>query len=237
MKRIRLKSMMVLALGGMMITSQTPVQAQFGGLLGGGSKNSADSAGATIDKDAFGKSADDVAGKVLAARITFLDSKAKLMEALGLKSDAVANASEAMRAAEGSTSDKIKVADEQTSISTNADQQIDDSMAQSQELSAESKAKFAEGSGKFIEGVLLEKPQIEAIQKLVAQGQTMVQSASILQKVGVLKIVKPVTTMSTMVPGDVTEGSSTLSKILKFAKSQNVEIPGADKATASLGDL
>jgi len=64
-----------------------------------------------------------------------------------------------------------------------------------------------------------------------------VQSASILQKVGVLKIVKPVTTMSTMVPGDVTEGSSTLSKILKFAKSQNVEIPGADKATASLGDL
>jgi len=65
----------------------------------------------------------------------------------------------------------------------------------------------------------------------------MVQSASILQKAGVLKIVKPVTTMSTMVPGDVKEGSSTLSKILKFAKSQNVEIPGADKATASLGNL
>jgi len=229
--------MLVLALGGMMIASQTPAQAQFGGLLGGGSKNSADSSGVTIDKDAFGKSVDDVGGKVLAARITFLDSKAKLMEALGLKSDAVAKASEALRAAEGSTSDKIAVADKQTTVSEDADKQIGDSMAESKELSAESKVKFAEGGGKFIEGVLLEKEQIETIQKLVQQGQSMVQSASILQKAGVLKIVKPVTTMSTMVPGDVKEGSSTLSKILKFAKSQNVEIPGADKATASLGNL
>ena len=110
-------------------------------------------------------------------------------------------------------------------------------MAESKELSAESKAKFAEGGAKFIEGVLLEKDQIETIQKLVQQGQSLVQSAGPLEKVGVLSVVKPVTTMSTMMPGDVKEGSSTLSKILKFAKSQNVEIPGADKATKSLGEL
>jgi len=235
MTRISMKSIMAVSIIGMMIASQSPAHAQLGGLLG--NKTSGDSAGATIDKDAFGKSADDVAGKVLAARITFLASKAKLMEALGLKSDAVAKASEALRAAEGSTSDKIKEADKQSAVSKDASKQIEESMAASKELSAESKAKFAEGGGKFIEGVLLEKEQIEAIQKLVAQGQSMVQSASILQKAGVVKIVKPVTTMSTMVPGDVKEGSSTLAKILKFAKSQNVEIPGADKATDKLGGL
>ena len=235
MKYISLKSLMVLAITGMMIASQSPAYAQFGGLLG--NKTGGDSGGATITKEAFGKSADDVAGKVLAARITFLASKAKLMDALGLKSEAVAKASEALRAAEGNTSDKVKLADKQTAVSKDASKQIEDSMAESKEMSAESKAKFAEGSGKFIEGVLLEKDQIEAIQKLVQQGQSLAQSANPLQKAGVLSVVKPVTTMSSMVPGDVKEGSSTLGKIMKFAKSQNIEIPGADKATDKLGGL
>ena len=108
-------------------------------------------------------------------------------------------------------------------------------MAESKELSAESKAKFAEGGGKFVEGVTLEAAQIETIQKLVQQGQSLVQSASPMEKPAVLSLVKPVTTMSTMVPGDVKEGSSTLGKIIKFAQSQNVKIPGADEATAKLG--
>jgi ABC-type transporter Mla subunit MlaD len=235
-KKIGLKTMMVLALGGMMVVTQTPAYAQFGGLLGG-SKKSADAGGATIDKDTFAKSADQAAGNLLAARIAFLDAKAKMMEALGVKADSVAKASEALRAQEGSTSDKVKALDTASKTTADADKEFEAKMAESKELSAESKAKFAEGGGKFIDGVLLEKAQIETIQKLVEQGQSLVQSAGPLQKAGVLSVVKPVTTMSTMVPGDVKEGTSTLSKIIKFAQSQKVEIPGADKATASLGSL
>lgn len=235
MKKNGLKTMMMLALGGMMVASQTPAHAQLGGLLG--KKKSGDGGGATIDKDAFGKSADQAVENVLAARIAFLDAKAKMMDALGVKSESVAKASEALRAKEGSTSDKVKKLDTTSKTTADADKEFEAKMAESKELSAESKAKFAEGGGKFIEGVILEKDQIETIQKLVQQGQNLVQSAGPLEKVGVLSMVKPVTTISTMVPGDVKEGSSTLSKIMKFAKSQNVEIPGADKATASLGDL
>ncbi len=224
MKHISMKTVMVLALGGMMVVSQTPAYAQLGGLL---KKKSADSGGAAIDKDAFGKSADQAVENLLAARIAFLDAKAKMMDALGVKSESVTKASEALRAKEGSTSDKVKKLETTSKTTADADKEFEAKMAESKELSAESKAKFAEGGGKFIEGVILEKDQIETIQKLAQQ----------LEKAGVLSIVKPVTTMSTMVPGDVKEGSSTLSKIMKFAKSQNVEIPGADKVTDKLGGL
>jgi len=234
MKHISMKTVMVLALGGMMVVSQTPAYAQLGGLL---KKKSADSGGAAIDKDAFGKSADQAVENLLAARIAFLDAKAKMMDALGVKSESVTKASEALRAKEGSTSDKVKKLETTSKTTADADKEFEAKMAESKELSAESKAKFAEGGGKFIEGVILEKDQIETIQKLAQQGQGLVQSAGPLEKAGVLSIVKPVTTMSTMVPGDVKEGSSTLSKIMKFAKSQNVEIPGADKVTDKLGGL
>jgi hypothetical protein len=56
-----------------------------------------------------------------------------------------------------------------------------------------------------------------------------------MEKAGVLSIVKPVTTMASMVPGDVKEGTSTLVKILKFCQSQNVSLP--KDATDKLGDL
>jgi len=206
-----------------------------------GGNNQADSSGGVVvDKDAFRKSSDEVVGKVLAARIKFLDAKAKLMEALGLKTDSVTKASEALRAKEGSTSSKdiLKGIDESKKTTAEADQQFTDSLAQSQELSAESKVKYAEGTGKFIEGVLLEKDQIEKIQKLVEQGQSLAKSASILEKPKMLGLVKPVKTLSTMVPGDVKEGTLTLGKIMKFAKKENItSIPNADKAAASLGSL
>ena len=228
--------MMVLALGGMMVVGQTSAFAGFGDLVGGG-KKSADSGGATIDKDAFGKSANELAGNVLAARISFLDAKAKMMEALGLKTDSVTKASEALQATKGASDagKQVDAINNSKKTTEEADKQYEAALADSKELSAESKTKFAEGGGKFIEGVLLEKAQIEAIQKLVAQGQSLVQSASPLQKVGVLSIVKPVTTMSSMVPGDVKEGTSTLSKILKFCQSQNVPLP--KDATDKLGGL
>ena len=50
-----------------------------------------------------------------------------------------------------------------------------------------------------------------------------------------VSLVKPVTAMSKMVPGDVKEGTSTLAKIIKFCKSQRIELP--KDATAKLREL
>ena len=98
--------------------------------------------------------------------------------------------------------------------------------------------KFAEGTGKFIEGVILEKEQVPAIQNLVAQGKSVSASASPFEKLKVIKLIRPITALSVMVPGDVAEGTTTLGKIMKFCKTQNItNVPNSDKATASLGDL
>lgn len=224
MKHISMKSVMVLVLGGMMVVSQTPAFAGFGGLVGG-KKKEADSGGAAVDKDAFGKSADQAVGNVLAARQAFLDAKQIMADALGIKTEAYKKASEALRATESGTSDKRINGVKDIKIDPNVGKEVDTKMANSKELSAESKALFAKGTVKFIEGVTLEAAQIAVIQKLVEQGQGMVQSASPMEKAGVLKMVKPVTTMASIVPGDVKEGLSTVGTILKFCQSQNISIP------------
>lgn len=195
----------------------------------------------TVDKGAFLKSTDEVTGNVLTARITFLESKAILMEALGLKNDSVVKASEALRAKEGPTSssdDKVAALKDSSKTTADADKQFDAALSQSSELSAESKAKFAQGTGTFILGVILEKQQIETLQRLVEQGKALSASANPFDKLKAIGLVKPVMTLSTMVPGDVATGTSTLGKIMKFCKTQKItEVPNSDKATASLGEL
>lgn len=152
------------------------VFAQFGGL---NLNKSSDSA--PVDKDSFLKTRDDVTGKVFAARITFLDAKAKLMDALNLKNDSVVKASEALRSKEGATSstdEKLAALKDSTTTTADADKQFDVALGGSTELSDESKVKFAEGTGKFILGVILEKQQIDTITKLVEQGKSLAASAS-----------------------------------------------------------
>ena len=213
------------------------VNAQFGGL--GKLVGAGNAAGASLDT--FAKSADDAAGQVLAARIAFYDAQAKLMEALGLKTDAVVKASEALRAKEGASSkagDKVSALKDSSKATEESKKQFDEALAKSDKLSDESKGKFAEGAGKFIEGVLLEKAQVETIMKLVNQGKSLAASAGVMDKLKVAGMIKPVTELAFMAAGDVKEGTSTLGKIMKFAKSQNItSIPNTDKATAGLGEL
>lgn len=229
-----LKSVLMFALIGIMGVTQTPTYAQLGGLL---KKKSNDSGGATISKDALGKSTDEALENVLAARIVLLAAKKLMMEAVGVKTDSVVKASEALQAKSGSTSEKVKTLETSSKTTAAADKEFEEKMASSKELSAESKIKFSEGTAKFVEGILLEKKQIETIIQLVKQGQSLVQSASPLEKVGVLSMVKPLTTMSTAVPGDVKEGMATLSKITAFAKNQKISVPSAEKATSGVGEL
>ncbi len=212
--------------------------AQLGGLLG---KKDAPGAAAVVDKDAFGLSLETAAGKVLTARLAFLDSQTKLMEALGLKTDSLAKASEALRAKEGASSkpgDKVAAMKDSAKVTAEANKQFDEALAKSEGISDESKVKFAKGAGKFIEGVLLEKEQIEMVQKLAEQAKALTASANMMEKAKLLGMVKPATELALMVPGDVKEGFTTLGKIMKFAKKNNItEIPNAEKATAGLGDL
>ena len=213
-------------------------QAQFGGIPGLGKK---DTGGPVIDKDAFGLSVDNATNQVLAARITFLEAKTKLAEALGLKTDSLVKASEALRAKEGpatKSGDKVAAMKDSSKATADVDKQFNEALGKSDELSAESKVKFGEGAGKFIKGVLQERAQIQTIQQLVEQGKALSSSASILDKVKVIGLVKPVTDLSLMVPGDVKEGTSTLGKIMSFAQSHSItNIPDSDKATSDLGDL
>lgn len=224
-------------LAGAAIALPSAAPAQLGGLL---KKKEAVAPAATVDVDAFAKASADAAGQVLTARITFLEAQMKLMEALGLKTDAVAKASAALRAQEGPSSkpgDRVAALKDSQRVTAEANKEMEQAMAKSEELSAEGKAKFAEGTGKFIEGVILEKEQIDTLRGLVDQGKTLVSSAGPLQKVKVAGLVKPVSELATMVPGDVKEGTVTLSKLMSFARSQKVVIPNAEKAAASIGEL
>jgi hypothetical protein len=46
--------------------------------------------------------------------------------------------------------------------------------------------------------------------------------------------VKPVADLASILPGDVKEGTATVSAMLKFAQKHKVEIPGADEIKKKL---
>ena len=193
-----------------------------------------------VDKGAFGDTLNDVLGKVTSARIAFIDSQIKLHEALGLKTKATTKLSEAKRALEGASSDpgkKVKALKDSTKTSESANKELEKAMNSSGELSADSKKIFVKGAGKFVEGVVLEKEQIETIKTLVDQGKQLTTSANPFEKLKVIKLIKPVTTLATLVPGDVKEAVTTLKAITAFAKKQNVKLGSQEKTNNLLGDL
>jgi cyclophilin family peptidyl-prolyl cis-trans isomerase len=217
--------------------------AQFGGLknkLGLGGKKK-DATLSVVDKDAFGGTLEGVLGNVSKARIAFIDAQLSLHEALGLKTKSTTKLSEAKRAIEGASSDpgkKVKTLKDSTKVSKQANKELEKAMENSGELSAESKKIFAKGSAQFIDGIFLEKKQIETIQKLVEQGKQLTQSANPLEKLKVAKLIRPVAALASLVPGDVKEGASTLKSITKFTKRQQIKVPAdQEKTNDLLGDL
>ena len=189
------------------------------------------------DINAYSKSVSEAVTSGLHSRLLYLEAQAKLAEALGIKTDAYVKASESARAGEGATSDKQIEALKNSTVSPDAKKEMDDALAASKELSAESKKKFAEGGGKFILGVIAESELVKQVTGLVQQGNKMAQSAGPMEKVKVLGLVKPVTDLASILPGDVKEGTATVSAIIKFSQKQNVEIPGADTIKDKLGGL
>jgi hypothetical protein len=194
----------------------------------------------TVDPNAFSVSLKDVSGQVLTARITFIESKIKLAEALGLKTESYVKASEALRLKEGAASnsgDKVAALNDSRKTTAEADKELVAAMDKSDSLSDESKIKFAEGSGLFIEGVVQLRAQVKTVQQLAEQGRALTASANVLEKAKIVGLVAPAAQLASSMPGDVKEGTSTLGKILSFAKRQNVTVPNSEKAENALGDL
>jgi hypothetical protein len=211
--------------------------AQFGGLLNSTSPAPAPNSG--VNKADFGRLLDKTAAYVLAARIEFIGAQIDLSAALGLKTDALTKASEGLRAVEGPSSsagDKVKAIKDSSKVSESARKEESARMAQSDELTAESKVKFGQGSLKFVKAIILEKRQIDSIQKLVAQGKALVASANFMDKLQVMRSVVPATQMAFMVPGDVQEGFTTFGQITDYAQKHNISVPSTADAEKELGD-
>lgn len=228
----------VIALAALMQSVPHPAAAQLGGLGSLGKKPK--EAAQAVDPKTFAASLTDVSGQVLTARITFIESKMILSEALGLKTESYVKASEALRLKEGATSssgDKVAALSDSRKTTAEADKELAAKMEKSDTLSDESKIKFAEGSAKFIEGVIQLRAQVKTVQQLAEQGKAMTASANVLEKAKVVGLVAPAGQLASSLPGDVKEGTGTLGKIMSFAKRQNVTIPNGDKAESALGEL
>ena len=209
--------------------------AQFGNLL---KAPGSAPAGTVVSKADFSKLLDSTTGNVLAARIEFFRAQADLASALGLKNDSLIKASEGLRAVEGPSSspgDRVKALQDSTTTTEESRKELSDALAKSDTLSDESKAKFLQGTVKFIQAVVLEKAQSEAIEKLVAEGKALASSASMFEKIKVLSLIKPATTMATIVPGDVKEGATTFGQITSFAQKQNIQMPSESEQMNKLG--
>jgi len=203
--------------------------------LGGFGKKKGDSGGGGGgDVSGYSKSVDEAVQKGLTARVLYFSAQAKLAEALGIKSDSYVKAAEATEAVKGASSSKAMAEMKKTQVSDEAKKEMAAALAESKELSAESKKKFAEGGGRFLQGVLAESELVTQVAGLVNQGNSLAQSASPLEKAKVLGLVKPVADLASILPGDVKEGTATVSALLKFAQKQNVDIPGAAEINKKL---
>ncbi len=144
---------------------------------------------------------------------------------------------EALRAIEGATASKKVEAMKNTAVTPDAKKEMEDALAESKELSAESKKKLSKGGGKFILGGVAESELAKQVTGLVQQGNSMTKAGSRMDEVEIVGLVKPVTVVASILPGDVKEGTATIIAITKFAQKQNIEIPGADTVNDKLGSL
>jgi len=209
----------------------TQSNAQLGGL---GKKKGNAVGGGGGDVSGYSKSVDEAVQKGLTARVLYFSAQEKLAEALGIKTESFKKAREASEAGKSASSSTAMADMKKTQVSDEAKKEMAAALAESKELSAEAKEKFKKGAGEFFKGVIAESELVAQVTDLVNQGNSLAQSASPLEKAKVLGLVKPVADLASILPGDVKEGTATVSALLKFAQKQNVEIPGADEIKKKL---
>ena len=214
--------------------------AQFGNLMKSATGSGDQLATQAVSKDDFLKLLQTTSGGVLTARIKLIDAQIDIMTALGLKTEALVKASEALRKSEGASSspgDLLKAQKDAIKVTGDSVKEMNKSLEKSDKLSDESKVIFVQGTGKFVEAVILEKAQIETVMKLVDQGKTIMSSAGPMEKLKVAGLVKPASELAIMVPGDIKDGLALFVKITSFAERQNITLPNQKEAMDKLGGL
>jgi hypothetical protein len=191
--------------------------------------------------DDFGQNVMAALHNAIETRLAFLDAQTKLMQSLGLRTDAVVKSSEALRSKEGSSTnagDQVKALKDSIAISEDADKQVAQAMNESTVLTAESRKLFAQGAVLFAKGILLETKQIMELKKLADSGKSLTSGMNPIKIFKALSYVKPTLNLAALLPGNLKECISTMGKLVSFAKSQHIEdIPDADKAASNIGNL
>lgn len=231
---VRLRSVQLALL---ILTLTPPSYGQLGDLVNLGKK--VKEATQLGEVGAFVASVDTASAQALKSRIAFLESKAKLAEAFGLKAERYLKAGEALRAGEQKTPSsgaRAAALGESRQATVDADEELDATMEAPAPLSEEAKTTFSAGSEDFIEGVVQLKAELKTLQDLVNQGKAVVKSANLLQKAKATGAVGPATQLAAGVAEDVKKVMLTLTKILHVAKTQDLPLANREKAEHMLAE-
>ncbi len=185
-----------------------------GGFLGGDASGNLD----------LGQSLNQLAG----ARIAIISAQLKMLDALGLKTEAAVRLSESKRILEGASSDpgaQVKALNDSVKASKAAGEEIRQAMEESSQLTAEKKRAWLEARLMWVQGIILEKQQIDTIRVLVKQ----VKSNPLLAI--------PILQLSRLTLGDLREFNNFRKVAKEFRKKQEIDLPEEDNADEMLGEL
>ena len=171
-----------------------------------------------------GKSLNQLAG----ARIAIISAQLKMLDALGLKTEAAVRLSESKRILEGASSDsgaQVKALNDSVKASKAAGEEIRDAMKESGQLSAEKKRAWLEARLMWVKGIILEKQQVETISALAKQVK------------GNPLLAIPILQLSKLTWGDIKEFNNFRKVAKEFRKKQEIDLPEEDNADEMLGEL
>ena len=162
------------------------------------------------------------------ARIAIITAQLKMLDALGLKTEAAVRLSESKRILEGASSDsgaQVKALNDSVKASKAAGEEIRDAMKASGQLTAEKKRAWLEARLMWVNGIILEKQQVETIGALGKQFK-----ANPLLAIPILQL-------SRLTLGDLKEFNNFRKVAKEFRKKQEIDLPEEDNADEMLGEL
>lgn len=160
----------------------------------------------------------------VAADKDVLTANSKMLEALGLKTEATASKATADALTEGATKDNLVAADKEISVSTDA---VAAELKKSPKLDAASKATFGAGLVALASGVT----KFLGLGKNVSEMSSALSSAPMTQ----LPNLQSAVSLVAKFPGTLTSVGASLKNAIAFAQSNDIPVPGdATKALAAL---
>ncbi len=162
------------------------------------------------------------------ARIAIITAQLKMLDALGLKTEAAVRLSESKRILEGASSDsgaQVKALNDSVKASKAAGEEIRDAMKESGQLTAEKKRAWLEARIMWVNGIILEKQQVETIGALAKQVK------------GNPLLAIPILQLSRLTLGDIKEFNNFRKVAKEFRKKQEIDLPEEDNADEMLGEL